>query len=130
MDKDAIDIEALKISELQNKYLKMLLMERPILKRLEVEKKRLRGELCSYFRGEFNNKEDLDRIGRPPCQLKIKYSNLDEHIDQDPAWIKLVLGIIKQEEKVAALGEILYSLKWRGTQIRELNEWLKVKAGF
>ena len=130
LDEHSLDRESLKISELQNKYLKALLQERSMLKIMKLELNRFRGELKSYLKGEFNNPEDLKRLGRPPCALRVLDKNMDSYIDQDPEYIKLSAKIIAQEEKTAALEEILASLKARGFQIKEAVEFLKLKSGF
>lgn len=130
IDEHALDREALKIPDLHHKYLKILLDERIRMKALKIERKRLYGKLCCYYRGELNNPEDLKEIGKQPWPLKVKYQNIDQYIDQDTEYVAINLKVIDLEERVAALEEILQQLRNRGFQLREAIDFVKLKAGF
>lgn len=130
LDEYELDRDALRISEYHHKYLRILSDERGMLKAMRLELYRFEGELRSYLRGELNNPEDLLRLGREPFGLRILEKNMDNYINQDALYLKQRARIVQQEEKVAALEEIMNSLGKRGFQIKEAIEFQKLKSGF
>lgn len=122
-----LDRESLTIAEKHGKYLNFFLDERAALKKLLLEKRRLYGFLCQYYRGELNGTPELK--GRTNWPLKVKYNNIEEYIDQDPEYLTLQKEIAASEDKVSALEEILRSLNNRGFQIKNALEFIKIKSG-
>jgi len=130
LDEKSLDRESLKTSELHEKYLRFLCDERNKLRLMKIDMYRLEGELKSYFKGEFNNPEDLKRLGRPAFPLRVLDKNVDGYLFQDTEYLKLKARMSQQEEKVAALEEILNHVNKRGFQIKEANEFNKLQGGF
>lgn len=130
MNEHDLDHESLRIPELQNKYLKPLLDARIELKRSIKAKKKLYGLLKQYYRGELNNPTDLAKVNRTAWPLRVIKENIDDYIDQDSEYLALCDTVDYNEERVAALEEILHMLKNRGFQINAALKFLEIKSGF
>jgi Txe/YoeB family toxin of Txe-Axe toxin-antitoxin module len=105
IDGTELAVEQLKVPQLHNKYLKILIGERTILFKMKAKVKRLKRMLLEYYSRELNNPDDL--------------------IESDSEMIDLLLQVSVQEEKVNYLEAIIRRLDNRGWEIRNAIEWNK-----
>ena len=129
IDGSELAIEQLKVSQLHNKYFKILVGERTILKEMEIKVAQLKRMLIDYYAQRLNNAIDLEKINREPWENKVLKSEQDIYINGDSEMIDLVLRVSIQEEKVNYLKAIIGRLEWRGGDIRNAIEWNKFSKG-
>ena len=126
LDDVELDTEALKITSLHAKYLKLLFEERVKLRSLRMKQKALRRTLGEYFRGDLNNPEDLAELGREPFGKVILKNELDNYVDGDKEMIDLNIRINCYEETVSVLEEILKAINNRNFQIKNAIDWRRL----
>ena len=134
IDGSELAIEQLKVPQLHNKYYKILMGERTILKEMESTEAQLKRMLIDYYAQRLNNEVeesgiDLEKINREPWENKVLKSDQDTYIDSDSEMIGLRLKISIQDEKVKYLESIIRRLEWRGGDIRNAIEWNKFSKG-
>ena len=76
-----LDSESLRIPSLHSKYLTHLSDTRLKLRAIKLERKKKVRELMSYYSGDLNNPEDLERYGLEPMPKKILRQDISIHID-------------------------------------------------
>lgn len=126
IDDVELDTEALNVPLLHAKYLKMYAQEKVKLKKFKIDYKILRKVLAEYYRGELNNPEDLDELGRDPWPKAVLKQDIPNYIEGDDDMIKLVGKMVYQEEVVSLLEDILKSINNRGFQIKNAIDWRKL----
>ena len=126
LDTTELDMESLKIPHLHSKYLKILSEERSRLKALKLQQKELYRDLADYYRGDLNNPEDLERIGKEPWPRTVMKTEIGSFVDADESMIKLTTRILIQEEAVEVAAEILKSINGRGFLISNAINFRKL----
>lgn len=126
IDDVELDKESLNTPNLHGKYLKLLFNQKLKLRALRLKQKQLSTTLQEYYRGELNNPEDLQAIGREPWPKTVLRTDLSSYVDSDKDMISLVTKIAYCEEVVDLLAEILKVVNNRGFQIKNAIEWRKL----
>lgn len=128
IDPSKIDIEALKMSELHNDYMKILINERLLLKKYETQYKTLKLDKQEfYLMGP--TKETKDKGWELPPSGRVLKSDLGPYLDADKDLINLVLKIGVQKEKISLLESIINTINNRGFAIKNYIDWNKFQAG-
>lgn len=126
IDDVELDRESLNIPVLHGKYLKVYYQEKLKLKALKIKYKTLSKVLSEYYRGDLNNPEDLDELGRPPWEKTVLKQDIAQYIEGDQEMIAHVSKMVYQEEVVSLLEDILKSINNRGFQIKNALDWRKL----
>lgn len=119
IDKDNLDIESLKIPELQHKYLKFHSNYNLLLKQKETEYRML-------YRKKWENYSGKDE---KPFPLKILKQDISIYLDADEELNKARNTVEYYKTMVAELDGILKSLNNRGFQIKNAIDWKKFCEG-
>lgn len=120
--------ELVNIPILYDKYYVLCIKETLILKKLKNDLISLEKDKKSYFLGEMDE-YDLIEKGWPPQPLKILRQDILEHIKADPDVQTLVLKVALQEEAVKYLENITKRIIDRGYHIKTILEFEKFKTG-
>ena len=126
IDDVELDTESLKIPSLHAKYLKVLYEEKLKLKSYVIKRKTFARVLSEYYRGDQNNKEDLEEIGRDPWSRTVLKQDIASYVDSDHDMIKLLTKMSYQEEVVSLLEDILKNINNRGFQIKNTIDWRRL----
>ncbi|HAY88324.1 MAG TPA: hypothetical protein DCY51_02665 [Bacteroidetes bacterium] len=126
IDDVELDTESLKIPSLHAKYLKVLYEEKLKLKSYVIKRKTFARVLSEYYRGDLNNKEDLEEIGRDPWSRTVLKQDIASYVDSDHDMIKLLTKMSYQEEVVSLLEDILKNINNRGFQIKNTIDWRRL----
>ena len=128
---DPIDLggEALNISKLHNKYLRLLSIERKEARRLESKYKQLVSLKSDWYLGILNGTEELTKLGWEPQRHVVLKADLPRYVDSDKDIIKLVEILGEQKEKVEVLNLIMKEIMTRNWNIRAAIDMLKFNAG-
>jgi hypothetical protein len=124
-----LDSESLNIPRLHSKYLTMLSDTRLKLRSLRIQRKQKVRELMSYYSGDLNNPEDLERIKRDPWAKKVLRSDIMGYVDTDPEITEHDAKIEICEEKVDVLTEIIKSINGRNYNITNAINFRKLTMG-
>ena len=126
IDDIELDRESLNVPVLHGKYLKIYYEQKLKLKRYKIQYKTLNKRLSEYYRGELNNPEDLEHIGREPWEKTVLKADIPQYIEGDDEMINLVTRMVYQEQMVSLLEDIMRSINNRGFQIKNAIEWRKL----
>lgn len=126
IDDVELDRESLAIPVLHGKYLKLYYEEKLKYKKYKIQYKKLHKVLCEYYRGELNNPEDLEELGRQPWAKTVLKQDVNQFVEGDDQMINLVTKMVYQEEVVSLLEDIMKSINNRGFQIKNAVEWRKL----
>lgn len=126
IDDIELDRESLNVPVLHGKYLKIYYQEKLKLRKLKIEYKTLTKVLSEYYRGELNNPEDLEDIGREPWPKTVLKQDIPSFIEGDQQMIDHVTRMVYQEEVVSLLEDILKAINNRGYQIKNAIDWRKL----
>lgn len=126
IDDVELDRESLAIPVLHGKYLKLYYEEKLKYKKYKIQYKKLHKVLCEYYRGELNNPEDLEELGRQPWAKTVLKQDVNQFVEGDDQMINLVTKMVYQEEVVSLLEDIMRSINNRGFQIKNAVEWRKL----
>tara|TARA_Y100001938_G_scaffold150313_1_gene240647 strand:+ start:732 stop:1175 length:444 start_codon:yes stop_codon:yes gene_type:complete len=121
-----LDNESLNIPLLHAKYLKILSDERLKLRSIKLQLKRSVKDLSEYYRGELNNPEDLERIGREPWPKTVLKADLNSYVEADEDYVKVTTKLAYQEEMVAVCEEIIKAINSRGFHVRAAIDWRRL----
>lgn len=119
---------ALEVSQLHNKYYKILVNERLVLRKYEAEYKELRLSKQEFFIMGPTEETHAKGWQLPPCG-KVLRSDVASYIEADKDIISLTLKIGIQKEKVSLLEDILKSLHNRNFNIKSYLDHEKIKNG-
>ncbi len=75
------------------------------------------------------SREDLDRLGWAPFEMKLVKSQYDMFINSDPDVIKLGQVHVFHEEMVRLCGSIIWAIKQRGEDVGNAIRYEKFLAG-
>ena len=128
IDRSELGDAALKISQLHNKYYRIFVNERLVLRKYEAEMKRLKLAKHEFFLlGPTEETRDagwdLPAVGKP---LK---SDIPTYLDADKDIIELSLKIGMQNEKIELLASIIKTIAQRSFNIKAAIEWERFKVG-
>ena len=121
--------ELLKIPQLHNKYLKILIKHRLAIKRINFDYARLRKIKEEYYSGSLS-KEELDENGWEPFLLNVKTKQgIERYLDSDADLIRLMEKKMYHDEAISVCESILQELKSRTFQLRDYISWEKFIQG-
>lgn len=128
INKHELGDEALKISSLHQKYYRIFIKEKLVLKKYETELKQLKLEKYEFF-VQGPTQDQKDRGWNPPPIGRILKTEAPTYVDADDDVIKQTLKIAAQQEKVALLESIIRTLRDRNFNIRAAIDWERFKVG-
>ena len=128
IDRNALDDEALKLSQLHHKYHRIYTNERLVLRKYEAELKTLKLDKYEFYT-QGPTKETQDRGWQLPPIGKIIRSDVGQYLDADKDIIELNLRIGVQHEKIELLESIIKTVSNRGFQIKTAVDWIKYTGG-
>jgi Recombination, repair and ssDNA binding protein UvsY. len=128
---DPIDLgnEALKITKLFEKYIRLHAFENRELRKLESRYKQLYNLKCDWYMGTLNGTEELTKLGWEPQRKVILKPDLPRTVEGDRDVIKLTEIIGEQKDKVNLLKDIVKEVKDRSFNIARAVEVMKFNAG-
>ena len=133
-DKDAIPDKtdlgnaALGIDKLQSKWLRIRVIEKLKLHKLEAELKELRLEKYEFY-SQGPSKETKDKGWKVPSRGMIMKADMPTYMDADAELITKNLECAYQREKCDAVDLILKTISARNWNIRAALDDLKFKSG-
>lgn len=128
IDIAGLDYCSVVIPQLHAKYYKLLINERLLFKKKQLDHKKLVRLKFEYYTGKLSQ-EELQQLGWKQCNLKIIKSDLPTYIDADDDVVASLLSISAQQEKMEYLLDILKMLHSRGYQIKNAIEFMKYTGG-
>ena len=121
--------ELLKIPQLHNKYLKILIKHRLAIKRINFDYARLRKIKEEYYSGSLS-KEELDENGWEPFLLNVKTKQgIERYIDSDADLIRLMEKKMYHDEAISVCESILQELKNRHWELKSYIDWERFISG-
>lgn len=131
IDEMNLDESSQKIAKIHGKYLELISITKLQLKKKELEQKILLRDKWLYFNGKMDQAEIATR-GWPfdPFNgLKIMKTDLEYYFNADPELQKSEEKIIYLKTLVETLEEIMGTLRWRHTHIKNMIDWRKFTSG-
>lgn len=132
IDDNQLDRATIESSKLHAKYLQLFSTVRMQLKKRELELVALKQDKWKYFSGKMSKSEmDTREWKYDPfdgCNKPLK-SELDNYIDSDGEIQKIIMKIEYLKIIASTLEEILNSLKWRHSAIKNILDWRKFTSG-
>jgi len=119
LDKDNLDIESLKIPELQHKYLKHYSKYNILVKQSETEYKILYRKKWEHYSGK----------GETPFLTKVLKQDMTIYLDADEELSKAKNKMEYYKNIIIYIEGILKSLNNRGFQIKNAIDWKKFCEG-
>jgi hypothetical protein len=119
LDKDNLDIESLKIPELQHKYLKHYSKYNILLKQSETEYKILYRKKWEHYSGK----------GETPFLTKVLKQDMTIYLEADEELCKAKNKMEYYKNIIIYIEGILKSLNNRGFQIKNAIDWKKFCEG-
>ena len=128
IDHTELSHEALRIPQLHHKYFQIYSNEKLMLRKYELELKRLRLDKCEFYT-QGPTKETQEKGWQLPPIGRIIKSDVNQYIDADNDIIHLTLKVGVQQEKIELLDSIIRSLNNRGYLIKSAIDFEKFKVG-
>ena len=128
VDRGSLDAESLKIPQLHNKYYSIFCKERMILKKKQLDYKKLYRQKMEYYEGRLSQ-EELEEHGWEQTPLKIIKKDVPTYIDGDDDVINVLISIQYQQEKVDLLKSILDNINNRSFHIKNAIDFLQWSQG-
>jgi hypothetical protein len=131
-DENNLDSETIKTSRLHAKYLEMF-----SLYKLQLRKNKVKGDIIKkdkqlYYSGKMSkaemDKRDWDYDPFSGCSKPLK-SDLDNWYNADPDLIKLNDKLEYIKVIIETLDDIIQTLRWRHTHVKNVLEWKKFING-
>lgn len=135
MDEDSeidgknLDLEALRISKLYTKYLRVYRDELRDARSLEMEHDMLHRRRMDYYLGLRPDEEYDEKKGGKPLLFKALKSELDTYLKGDEELQRLRHRLMDQKTKCEAIETFMKSLKDRGFNVRTAIDVRKFNAG-
>lgn len=126
LDDTELDFESLRIPNLHAKYLRHYGETKVRLRSLKIKSKQLQQMLYDYYKGDLNNPESLNEIGREPWVKTVLKQDIQMYIDADNDMVKMQSKIALTEETVDVLEQILRSINNRGFLVKNAIEWRRL----
>jgi hypothetical protein len=128
IDRSELGEESLKVAQLHSFYYKHFSEERLLLRKLEIDYKKLLKFKFEYYNG-LTPPEVLKKMNLEPFSLKVLKSDLNYYLESDDHIAELQLKIDYQKEKVTFLDSIIKQLNGRSWEIKNAIEWNKFING-
>lgn len=128
IDSSALDVEALRLPQLHNKYLCILMDEKLILSKAESDFKILNKNKWLYYSGKMSQ-EQLEEMNWPVFDLHLLKTDLDKFIDSDNDIIQLYNKCLIQKEKVNYIEQVVKLISNKIWNIRAALDWIKFTQG-
>ena len=128
IDVNHLEEESVKVPQIHNKYLVILMDEKLILESMESKLKVLRRDKWLYYSGKMSA-EELKQKGWQPFDLSILKQDLDRFIDSDSEVINLSHKVFLQKEKVNYIESVVKIIAGKMWNIRSAIEWIKFTQG-
>lgn len=120
--------ESLRIPQLHQKYYKIYLEERKLLKEHEENFKTFEYHKWMYYQGKLSE-EDIKKYGWQQCDIKYLKTDIQKVVDADSDIIERKLKIARQQEKTEYIKSIIQSLNNRSFLIGHAIEAMKFEHG-
>lgn len=127
----ALDDSQVKAIKLHGKYLELLDIAKLSLKKKELEQQVQLRDKWLYYNGKMS-KEEMDSRGWPydPFNgLKILRNDMEYYFNADPDLQKTEEKIVYLKTTVDTLTEIMQTLKWRHSTIKNIIDWRRFTSG-
>lgn len=128
IDANHLEEESLKIPQLHNKYLCILMDEKIVLERLQSKFKILKRDKWLYYSGKMTQ-EELKNKKWEPFDLTILKQDLERFLESDHDIIELSNKVFVQNEKVSYLESVVKLISNKIWNIRSTIEWIKFTQG-
>lgn len=128
IDANHLEDEAIRIPQLHNKYLCMLMDEKIILESVESKLKVLKRDKWLYYSGKMSD-DELKKKGWEPFDLAIIKQDIDRFIESDNEVISLSNKYTVQKEKVNYLESVAKIISNKIWNIRSTIDWIKFTQG-
>ena len=128
IDVNHLEEESIKIPQIHNKYLVILMDEKLILESLESKLKVLRRDKWLYYSGKMSD-DELKQKGWQPFDLSVLKQDLDRFIDSDPDIINLSHKVYLQREKVNYVESVVKIVAGKMWSIKSAIDWIKFTQG-
>lgn len=128
IDVNHLEEESIKIPQIHNKYLVILMDEKLILESLESKLKVLRRDKWLYYSGKMSD-DELKQKGWQPFDLSVLKQDLDRFIDSDTDIINLSHKVYLQREKVNYIESVVKIISGKMWSIKSAIEWIKFTQG-
>lgn len=128
IDSSALDIEALRLPQIHNKYLCLLMDEKLTLTKLDSDFKILNKNKWLYYSGKMSQ-EQLSNLNWTPFDLSLLRTDLDRFIDSDTDVILLYNRVLIQKEKVNYIEQVVKLISNKIWNIRAALDWIKFTQG-
>jgi hypothetical protein len=132
IDPNKIERETVKAASLHVKYLRLLMESKLLLLKRKDKYDKLRVKKWEYYTGRMTQSE-MDQHGWPynpfAATSKPLKSELNQYIETDSELSDLKLKIEHDKTIVEALEEIINTIRWRHSTIKNLIEGRKFEAG-
>lgn len=115
--------ETAKIPTLHAKYLRILTHHRLVIRSLQAEYNTLRALKWSYYSGDLNNPEDLEKYNLEPWTKKVLRQDIPIYLDSDKQLNNLLLKKVLHEEIVDFCVAVLKELSARTYQLGNIIRW-------
>ena len=122
LDKTELSSESLNIPVIHNKYLKILIPESLLLRKLELHHQALERDKFEYYAGKMCE-DDIEERGWEPFSHKLLKQDVPRYIAGDKDIISALLTIAAQQEKVDCAREIIRSINNRSFHINSAIKW-------
>lgn len=124
IDDTEISRELSKIGNLHAKYSNIMLEHRIRAKKYEIAHKKLYLIKWQYYRGDLNNKEDLEKYNLEPFLVNAgTKQNVNIYIDGDKDLNNLLLKKMIDDEIVEYCKNIIKELSNRTWQLKTMVDW-------
>lgn len=131
IDEMNLDESSRATAKLHSKYLELYTVNKLKLKKLDLELKVILRDKFNHYNGKLSQ-EEMDSKGwdyDPLNGLTVLKGDMDKYYDADPVIQEHQTKMAYTEEMVAALKEILESIKWRHQTVKNMIEWRKFTSG-
>lgn len=121
--------ELIRISMLHSKYLNILTYHRIMAIKSDADYKTMKSIKWSYYNGDLNNPEDLQKYGWEPQLKKIIRQDIPIYLDADAELNKLLSKKSFHTEIVEYCTSVLKELHSRTFQLKSWIEWQRFTSG-
>lgn len=128
IDANHLDDESIRIPQLHNKYLCMLMNEKIILEKIESKLKVLKRDKWLYYSGKMSD-DELKQKGWKPFDLAIIKQDVDRFVESDNEVIDLSNKSFAQKEKVNYIESVAKIIANKIWNIRSSIDWIKFTQG-
>lgn len=128
IDPNHLEDESIKIPQLHNKYLCILMDEKIILEKYDNQLKILKRDKWLYYSGKMS-KEELKNKNWEPFDLAIIKQDVDRFVESDREVIDLSNKLFIQKEKINYIESVIKIIANKIWNIKSTIEWIKFTQG-